>query len=100
MSLSIIAKASRENAASISSNGTQPNVRLRCSRAHKALANPRNSAPVLRGKSPPSRPWEAGTSWIGQSGGLAGSQANAQGFVDEWAAAGWHIDFNWGDANA
>jgi hypothetical protein len=20
--------------------------------------------------------------------------------VDEWAAAGWHIDFNWGDANA
>ncbi len=48
----------------------------------------------------PTRPWEAGTSWIGQSGGLAGSQANAQGFVDEWAAAGWHIDFNWGDANA
>lgn len=47
-----------------------------------------------------SRPWEAGTSWIGQSGGLPGSQANAQGFVDEWAAAGWHIDFNWGDANA
>jgi len=47
-----------------------------------------------------SRPWEAGTSWIGQSGGLAGSQANAQGFVDEWAAAGWNIDFNWGDANA
>lgn len=48
----------------------------------------------------PTRPWEAGTSWIGQSGGLAGSQANAQGFVDEWASAGWHIDFNWGDANA
>jgi hypothetical protein len=48
----------------------------------------------------PWRPWEAGTSWIGQSGGLAGSQANAQGFVDEWAAAGWHIDFNWGDGNA
>ena len=46
------------------------------------------------------RPWEAGTSWIGQSGGLAGSQANAQGFVDEWASAGWHIDFNWGDGNA
>jgi hypothetical protein len=48
----------------------------------------------------PWRPWEAGTSWIGLSGGLAGSQANAQGFVDEWEAAGWHIDFNWGDANA
>jgi hypothetical protein len=46
------------------------------------------------------RPWEAGTSWIGESGGLAGSQANAQGFVDEWADAGWHIDFNWGDGNA
>jgi hypothetical protein len=48
----------------------------------------------------PTRPWEAGTSWIGQSGGLAGSHDNAKGFVDEWAAAGWHIDFNWGDANA
>lgn len=48
----------------------------------------------------PTRPWEAGTSWIGQSGGLTGSHDNAKGFVDEWAAAGWHIDFNWGDANA
>ncbi len=46
------------------------------------------------------KPWEAGTSWIGLSGGLAGSQANAQGFVDEWAADGWIIDFNWGDAAA
>lgn len=46
------------------------------------------------------RPWEAGTSWIGLSGGLAGSQQNAQGFVDEWSNAGWHIDFNWGDGNA
>ena len=46
------------------------------------------------------RPWEAGTSWIGLSGGLAGSQQNAQGFVDQWASAGWHIDFNWGDGNA
>jgi len=45
-------------------------------------------------------PFEAGTSWIGESGGLSGSKANAQGFVDEWAAAGWHIDFNWGDGNA
>lgn len=45
-------------------------------------------------------PFEAGTSWIGQSGGLAGSQANAQGFIDEWSADGWRINFNWGDANA
>ena len=44
--------------------------------------------------------FEAGTSWIGLSGGLAGSQANAQGFVDEWAAAGWKVNFNWGDGNA
>jgi len=48
----------------------------------------------------PTRPWEAGTSWIGESGGLSGSHDNAHGFVDEWAASGWHIDFNWGDANA
>jgi hypothetical protein len=46
------------------------------------------------------KPWEAGTSWIGQSGGLAGSKKNAQGFIDEWTADGWIIDFNWGDANA
>jgi hypothetical protein len=45
-------------------------------------------------------PFEAGTSWIGQSGGLVGSQANAQGFVDGLAADGWLINFNWGDANA
>ena len=46
------------------------------------------------------KPWEAGASWIGTSGGLAGSQANARGFVDGWAADGWVIDFNWGDAAA
>jgi hypothetical protein len=45
-------------------------------------------------------PFEAGTSWIGLSGGLAGSQANAQGFVDGLAADGWLVNFNWGDANA
>jgi hypothetical protein len=59
-------------------------------------ALPRRSYATLS----PWRPWEAGTSWIGQSGGLAGSQANAQGFVDEWAAAGWNVNFNWGDGNA
>jgi hypothetical protein len=42
----------------------------------------------------------AGTSWIGLSQGLGGSAANAQGFVDGLAAAGWSIAFNWGDANA
>lgn len=44
--------------------------------------------------------YSAGTSWIGLSGGLSGSQNNAKGFVDELAAAGWHIRFNWGDGNA
>jgi Family of unknown function (DUF6345) len=49
----------------------------------------------------PSSSWrEAGTSWIGVSGGLGGSQNNAQGFVDELRADGWSINFNWGDANA
>ena len=43
---------------------------------------------------------EAGTSWIGPSQGLAGSPANAQGFVDNLAAAGWNINFNWGELNA
>jgi hypothetical protein len=45
-------------------------------------------------------PFEAGTSWIGMSGGLAGSKKNAQGFVDGLADAGWHVNFNWGDSNA
>lgn len=44
--------------------------------------------------------YSAGTSWIGLSGGLAGSQNNAKGFVDELAAIGWNIRFNWGDGNA
>lgn len=43
---------------------------------------------------------EAGTSWIGPSQGLAGSPANAQGFVDNLAAAGWNINFNWGELAA
>jgi Family of unknown function (DUF6345) len=45
-------------------------------------------------------PREAGTSWIGFSGGLPGSAANAQGFVDGLQQDGWAINFNWGDANA
>jgi Family of unknown function (DUF6345) len=45
-------------------------------------------------------PFEAGTSWIGTSGGLAGSHDNAEGFVDGLAADGWLVNFNWGDANA
>jgi hypothetical protein len=45
-------------------------------------------------------PFEAGTSWIGESGGLSGSKKNAKGFVDGLAADGWLVNFNWGDANA
>jgi hypothetical protein len=45
-------------------------------------------------------PFEAGTSWIGESGGLGGSAGNIQGFVDGLRDDGWRINFNWGDANA
>lgn len=45
-------------------------------------------------------PYEAGTSWIGLSGGLHGSQNNAKGFCDELRTDGWNINFNWGDQNA
>lgn len=41
-----------------------------------------------------------GVSWIGEWGGLGGSQANAQGFVDEMTAEGWARRFNWGNQNA
>jgi hypothetical protein len=44
--------------------------------------------------------YEAGTSWIGDIGGLSGSQKNAQGFVDGMKDAGWKINFNWGNCNA
>lgn len=44
-----------------------------------------------------SNPFEAGTSWIGPSQGLSGSPANAQGFVNNLGAAGWLINFNWGE---
>lgn len=46
------------------------------------------------------RPRSFGTSWIGSLGGLGGSQANAQGFVDQMAAEGWQRRFNWGNAAA
>ena len=45
-------------------------------------------------------PYEAGTSWIGELGGLPGSQQNAQGFVDGLKNEGWRVNFNWGDRNA
>ncbi len=45
-------------------------------------------------------PFECGTSWIGESGGLAGSKNNAKGFVDGLKDDGWNVNFNWGDANA
>lgn len=44
--------------------------------------------------------FEAGTSWIGPSQGLGGSPANAKGFVDGLSAAGWTINFNWGELAA
>ncbi|GAB2625443.1 DUF6345 domain-containing protein [Pseudactinotalea suaedae] len=46
------------------------------------------------------RPRSFGASWIGEFGGLGGSQANAQGFVDEMTAEGWSRRFNWGNQNA
>ncbi len=84
--------------------GQPQEIRPRNARAGHRATETSKHAPVAPRRSPasrsPSRPWEAGTSWIGSLGGLAGSQANAQGFINEWAAAGWHIDFNWGNANA
>lgn len=43
---------------------------------------------------------EAGTSWIGETGGLPGSRYNAGGFIDELRADGWRINFNWGNRAA
>jgi hypothetical protein len=45
-------------------------------------------------------PSECGTSWIGPSQGLGGSPGNKQGFVDQCRAAGWTVNFDWGEAAA
>jgi hypothetical protein len=71
----------------------QPPRKRQPGRLKAALAEPRRTLARRN-------PFEAGTSWIGLSGGLAGSQANAQGFVDGLAADGWLVNFNWGDGNA
>lgn len=64
------------------------------------MVHPKIAPAVLRDLSDVLGTYSAGTSWIGQLGGLGGSQANAQGFVDGLAGAGWNIRFNHGDANA
>jgi hypothetical protein len=72
---------------------TEPKESPRKRRSYQSIAD---FAPMAAA----TKPWEAGASWIGQSGGLAGSKKNAQGFIDQWSADGWIIDFNWGDGNA
>jgi len=41
-----------------------------------------------------------GTEWIGTCAGLAGSSANATGFVNRFATSGVGATFNWGEAAA
>lgn len=77
----------------------QPN-RARKRRATLAEPGKRRGLWSLSASQRAANPFEAGASWIGLSGGLSGSQNNAQGFIDGLAAAGWNINFNWGDANA
>jgi hypothetical protein len=36
--------------------------------------------------------------WIGPSQGLGGSPGNKQGFVDHCRAAGWTVNFDWGES--
>ncbi len=40
---------------------------------------------------------ECGTEWIGPSQGLGGSPGNKQGFVDHCRAAGWIVNFDYGE---
>jgi hypothetical protein len=44
--------------------------------------------------------FDVGTEWIGDCGGLGGSQGNAGGFVSTFTGAGVPSRFNWGNANA
>jgi hypothetical protein len=78
------------------SGSTQPQRAL--DKPARPFVPPRDR--IRRSYRAPGTGFEAGTSWIGLSGGLGGSQANAQGFVNGLAADGWTINFNWGDGNA
>jgi hypothetical protein len=79
----------------------QPPMIKRTSRVRAPLLIPQGAKRSLASLRWPWRiPFEAGTSWIGQSGGLGGSAGNIQGFVDGMSADGWSINFNWGDGNA
>ncbi|HEX6469039.1 MAG TPA: DUF6345 domain-containing protein [Streptosporangiaceae bacterium] len=69
-------------------------------RRGRLIVHPEISPAVLRDLPGLLGTYSAGTSWIGELGGLAGSQDNAQGFVDGLADAAWSIRFNWGNANA
>ena len=78
----------------------KPPVTKMKERHRRTYATATNGALPQMRPNAPTKPWEAGASWIGVSGGLPGSKKNAKGFIDGWAADGWIIDFNWGDANA
>lgn len=64
------------------------------------FVKPLLSGPQLSAVFEALRPRSFGTSWIGSFGGLGGSQANAQGFVDQMTAEGWQKRFNWGNQDA
>lgn len=97
--------------ATISANGARVPMRLATIPATEVGPPAPRSVPQPERKPQPGQldlaalraaptPYEAGTSWIGELGGLSGSQQNAKGFVDGLKAEGWRVNFNWGDKNA
>jgi hypothetical protein len=74
-------------------------------RARKKDEQPREGSinedevPEVEGRNPRGATHECGAWFIGESGGLSGSAANAKGFNDRLEAAGWKVNAYWGDAN-
>ncbi len=80
--------------------GIKPEQVLTRSAGGKIFVKPQLSSDLIQVLLEALRRRSFGTSWIGEWGGLGGSQANAQGFVDELTAEGWQRRFNWGNQAA
>ena len=81
-------------------HGVKPEAVLTRSPTGKIFVKPGLNAELLAYLFEALRLRSFGASWIGTWGGLGGSQANAQGFIDELTAEGWQRRFNWGNQAA
>ena len=68
--------------------------------AYAAAPVPAGATAVPRSMASQAPGFDVGTEWIGDCGGLGGSQGNAGGFVSTFGSSGVPSRFNWGNQNA